>query len=68
LLAGPRGVGKTVLLKRIASEAKARGFITVVAEPYEDKSLPAILIPPLYAALIKLDKVSAVGELAKQAL
>lgn len=68
LLVGLRGVGKSALLSRIVREAEARRFITVSVEASEIKSLPAILIPPLYEALIKLDKVSAIGELAKHAL
>ena len=68
LLVGLRGVGKTVLLNRIAWEAEARGFITVSVETSKDKSLPATLVSPLHAALHRLDKVVATGGLAKHAL
>ncbi len=68
LLVGLRGVGKTVLLNRIAQEAEARGFVVVQIEAPEKRSLPATLIPSLRTALIKLDRIIAAGELAKRAL
>ena len=68
LLVGLRGVGKTVLLNRIAQEAEARGFVVVQIEAPEKRSLPATLIPSLRTALIKLDRIVATGELAKRAL
>jgi AAA ATPase domain len=68
LLVGLRGVGKTVLLTRIAQETEARGFIVVTIEAPEKRSLPALLIPSLRTALLKLDKIAAAGELAKKAL
>ncbi len=68
LLIGLRGVGKTVLLTRIAKETEARGFIVIQIESPERRSLPALLIPSLRTALLQLDKVHATGELAKRAL
>lgn len=68
LLVGLRGVGKTVLLTRIAQETEARGFVVVMIESPEKRSLPALLIPSLRMALLKLDRVAAAGERAKQAL
>jgi hypothetical protein len=68
LLVGLRGVGKTVLLTRIAQESEARGFVVVSMEAPEKRSLPALLIPHLRSALLKLDRVAAAGNLAKQAL
>ena len=68
LLVGLRGVGKTVLLNRIAQDTEARGFVVVQIEAPEKRSLPALLIPSLRTALIKLDRIAAVGELAKRAL
>lgn len=68
LLVGLRGVGKTVLLNRIAQDAEARGFVVVQIEAPEKRSLPASLIPTLRTALIKLDRIVAAGELAKKAL
>ncbi len=68
LLVGLRGVGKTVLLNRIAQDSEARGFVVVQIEAPEKRSLPALLIPSLRTALIKLDRIAAAGELAKRAL
>lgn len=68
LLVGLRGVGKTVLLTRIARETEARGFVVVSIESPEQRSLPALLIPSLRTALLRLDRIAAVGELAKKAL
>jgi hypothetical protein len=68
LLVGLRGVGKTVLLTRIAQETEARGFIVVTIESPEKRSLPALLIPSIRMALLKLDRITAAGELAKKAL
>lgn len=68
LLVGLRGVGKTVLLTRIAQETEARGFVVVAIESPEKRSLPALLIPSLRMALLKLDRIAAVGDLAKKTL
>jgi hypothetical protein len=68
LLIGLRGVGKTVLLSRMAMNAEANGFIVVSVETPERRSLPALLIPALRSALLKLDRMSAAGELGKKAL
>ena len=45
LLVGLRGVGKTVLLNRICRDAEARGFVTVILEAPEDRSLPTACSP-----------------------
>jgi hypothetical protein len=68
LLVGLRGVGKTVLLTRLAQNAEAAGFIVISIETPEKRSLPALLIPALRAALLKLDRISAAGDVAKRAL
>ena len=68
LLVGLRGVGKTVLLNRIAQDTEARGFVIVHIEAPEKRSLPALLIPSMRTALIKLDRIVAAGELAKKAM
>src|SRR5258706_15966199 len=57
LLVGLRGVGKTVLLNRIRLDAEARGFTTIFVETPEKRSLPALLVGPLRAALLKLDRL-----------
>lgn len=68
LMVGLRGVGKTVLLNFLALEAEAKGLATVQIETPEKRSLPAILIPSLRSALLKLDKLNAANELGKKAL
>ncbi|MBI2982048.1 MAG: AAA family ATPase [Deltaproteobacteria bacterium] len=67
-LVGLRGVGKTVLLTRISQEAEANGFAVVWIETPEKRSLPALLIPTLRTALLKLDKMAAAGDLGKRVL
>jgi Cdc6-like AAA superfamily ATPase len=61
-MVGLRGVGKTVLLTRIAQETEARGFVVITIEALEKRSLPALLIPSLRAALLKLDRIAQTGE------
>jgi hypothetical protein len=56
ILHGLRGVGKTVLLNRIDTDAEARGFATVQVEAPEQRSLPALLLPVLRMALLQLDR------------
>lgn len=68
LLVGLRGVGKTVLLTRIAQETEARGIVVVTIESPEKRSLPALLIPSLRMALLKLDRLASAGDLAKKTL
>jgi hypothetical protein len=68
LLVGLRGVGKTVLLNRIRTEADARGFATIFIEAPEKRSLPAMLAGPLRSALLSLDRLAAGGDVAKRAL
>jgi AAA ATPase-like protein len=65
---GLRGVGKTVLLNRIRVDAEARGILAVRMEAPEERSLPALLAPPLRAALLRLDRGEAVRAGARKAL
>ena len=55
ILVGLRGVGKTVLLNRIREMAMEKSFEAILIEAHEDKSLPAMLIPPLRRMLLRLD-------------
>ena len=68
LLTGLRGVGKTVLLNRIARDAENRSFITVQLEAPEERPLPDLLAAPLRAALIRMDRFAAASAAAKRAL
>lgn len=68
LLTGLRGVGKTVLLNEIDRLAVKTGYRTVVVEAHEDKSLAALLVPPLRKLLFELDRVAGAGDKAKRGL
>lgn len=68
LMVGLRGVGKTVLLNRLATDAEANHFAVVSIETPEKRSLPALLAPPLRSTLIKLDNLSAAGDKVKKTL
>jgi hypothetical protein len=68
LLLGLRGVGKTVLLNRIAEMAESRGYRTILLEAPEDRRLVEMLVPPLRHLLFKLSGVEKVKELAKEGL
>jgi Cdc6-like AAA superfamily ATPase len=68
LLVGLRGVGKTVLLNHLFIEAEAQGFAVVQIETPEKRSLPALIIPSLRSALLKLDRLASAGDLTKKAL
>jgi len=61
ILYGLRGVGKTVLLQRIVTQAEAGNMTTVVIESPEGRSLPSILGPALRVGLIRMSR----GEAAK---
>jgi hypothetical protein len=68
ILIGLRGVGKTVLLNEIRRAAEGEGIVTVPIEAPEGQSLPAMLVPALRAALLKLDRGQAAMTLAKRGL
>lgn len=68
LLTGLRCVGKTVLLNEIERLAMKTGYRTVSVEAHEDKSLAALLVPPLRKLLFELDRVAGAGDKAKRGL
>src|SRR5450432_2329615 len=68
LLTGLRGVGKTVLLNEIERAAASAEYRTVPLEAHEDKSLAALLAPPLRKLLFELDRVAGAGDKAKRGL
>ncbi len=68
MLVGLRGVGKTVLLDRIRSDAEAVGIHTVRIEAPEGRSLPALLAPQLRQALLRLSQVEAAKDYAIRGL
>ena len=68
LMVGLRGVGKTVLLNRIAEDAKATGIQVVRIEAPENRSLPALLAPQLRLALLELSRMEKARDLAVRGL
>src|SRR4051794_33214568 len=68
LLLGLRGVGKTVLLNKLAEMAQAEKCIPIVLEAPEDQGLAAMLVPPLRTALFSLNASEKAKDLAKRGL
>lgn len=68
MLAGLRGVGKTVLLNRISEMAEEARYGVVMIEAAESRSLPELVIPPLRKVLFQLDLMKGVSAKAKRAL
>lgn len=68
MLLGLRGVGKTVLLNRIAEIADEQEYLTVMLEAPENKRLADLLVPPLRKLLFQLSRVERVRVRARQAL
>ncbi|MBS2023986.1 MAG: ATP-binding protein [Deltaproteobacteria bacterium] len=68
LLLGLRGVGKTVLLNRLALDAEQRGHHTILLEAPEDKRLGEMLVPALRKELYNLSTKAKLKTLAQSAL
>jgi hypothetical protein len=68
ILYGLRGVGKTVLLHKIRDIAEAEGYMPVVIEAPEDRSLAAVLGPSLRTALIRMSKIQQARAAVNEAL
>lgn len=68
MLVGLRGVGKTVLLDHIRRQAEADGMLAVRIEAPENRSLPALLAPPLRIALLHLSSREAARDRAIRGL
>lgn len=68
LMVGLRGVGKTVLLDRMRADAERIGIHTLRVEAPEGRSLPAILLPELRQALLRLSRSEKAKKLATRAL
>ncbi len=65
---GLRGVGKTVLLRRIAEDAAAEGLLVINVEAPEDRSLPGLLAPLFQSALVRLSRGEALKAGAARAM
>lgn len=68
LLTGLRGVGKTVLLNRIAAIGEDRGFHVLFLEAHEGKPLGPLVAPPIRELLYRLDRIAGTGEKVKRSL
>ncbi|QQR85328.1 MAG: ATP-binding protein [Flavobacteriales bacterium] len=68
MLVGLRGVGKTVLLDRMREDAESTGAQTLRIEAKEKGSLPALLVPQLRQALLRLSRNANAKDLAQRAL
>ena len=67
-MVGLRGVGKTVLLDQIRRNAEEAGIHAIRIEAPEDRSLPALLAPPVRLALLHLSKKEAARDYAIRGL
>jgi len=68
MLLGLRGVGKTVLLNRIAEIAEAEGYQTMQLEAPEGQRLANHLAPALKAVLLRLSRVERAKDVATRAI
>ncbi len=68
MLLGLRGVGKTVLLNRIAEMAEEDDYLVLHLEAPEGQRLAEYLAPGLKSVLLKLSKIESAKELATKGL
>lgn len=68
IMVGLRGVGKTVLLDRIMSDAEGRGISALRIEAPENRSMPSMLAPQLRLALLGLSNMDAARDMARRGL
>jgi hypothetical protein len=68
VLVGLRGVGKTVLLDRMKTEADGNGLQTLRIEAPEGRSLPGMLAPQLRLALLSISRIEKAKDLATRGL
>jgi hypothetical protein len=68
ILVGLRGVGKTVLLYRIRSQAEEAGYRALMIEAPEDKGLVALLVPPIRQLLLSMDAMAELSQKVKRGL
>ena len=68
VMVGLRGVGKTVLLDRMLSDAESTGIYAARIESPENRSLPSVLAPQLRQSLLRLSNREAARDMAHRAL
>lgn len=65
---GLRGVGKTVLLNRVAAIAEEHGCKTVHVEAHDGKKLPELMVHDLRKVLLSLNRMAKATDTTKRAL
>ena len=68
VIVGLRGVGKTVLLDRMLSDAENNGIYAARIESPENRSLPSVLAPQMRQSLLRLSNREAARDMAHRAL
>ena len=68
VIAGLRGVGKTVLINRIRSQAASIGIVAPWFEADDTRSLPSLLVPQLRSVLLGLSRRESARDLARRSL
>jgi hypothetical protein len=68
MLLGLRGVGKTVLLNKIAQLADEQEYAAIALEAPEECSLAEMLVPPLRSQLFKLSRTEKTKDVARRGL
>ncbi|MAY75540.1 MAG: AAA family ATPase [Phycisphaerae bacterium] len=68
ILVGLRGVGKTVLLHQMQTDAEGAGLRCVAIEAPEGRSLPGLLAPSLRAVLIRISTIERAKQSGNRAL
>src|ERR1017187_1337321 len=68
LMVGLRGVGKTVLLEQMRTDAAATNICTLRVEAPENRSLPAMIAPQLRLTLLQLSLIDSARDKARRAL
>lgn len=68
MLLGLRGVGKTVLLNRMAEIAEEAGYLTILLEATEGRRLAEVLPPQLRVLLFRLSGVEKARAIANRAM
>jgi len=68
MLLGLRGVGKTVLLNRLAELAEDEGYHTIIMEAMEGRRLADLLTPQLRTLLFRLSAVEKARVVANRAM
>jgi len=68
IMVGLRGVGKTVLLNEINALAEGHHFYSLSLEAHEGKTLPAMIVPGIRQAFIRISTRKKATELANRGL